>query len=309
MALGAHVRVGIAIPQIFPDGRVDMALVREFVGRAEALGFDDLWTQERTVGSSAVLEPLGLLSHAAAITSRVRLGVAALILPQYEPVYLAKALGGLDHVSGGRLTVGLALGTNTLDYPAFGIPSERRVGRFMEGLRVMKALWTEPAARYESEFRRLDGTAMEPKPVQRPHPPLWFGGGHPNVLKRAVLHADGWMGAGLSSIADFKERAVQVRALLEEQGRDPATFTISKRVYLAVDDDAARAEKRLEQWFGGHYKSPALAARVSVWGSAGRVAEQVEEMAEAGATHLLLNPVFDQMEQLEALAGLAGLPR
>ncbi len=307
MALGAHVRVGIAIPQIFPDGRVDMALVREFVGRAEALGFDDLWTQERTVGSSAVLEPLGLLSYAAAITSRVRLGVAALILPQYEPVYLAKALGGLDHVSGGRLTVGLALGTNTLNYPAFGIPPERRVARFMEGLRVMKALWTEPAVRYESELRRLDGTAMEPKPVQRPHPPVWIGGGHANVLKRAVLHADGWMGAGLSPVAGFKEGAVQVRALLKEQGRDPASFVISKRMYLAVDDDEARAERRLREWFGGHYGNPDLANRVGFWGSAAHVAEQVEEMAEAGATHLLLNPVFDHLEQLEALAELAGV--
>ena len=306
MTLGPGVRVGMAIPQIFPEGRVDMALVRDVVARAEELGFEELWAQEQFFGEVSSLEPLGLLSYVSGVSSKARLGVSEMVLPLHNPVHLAKRLVTVDQMSGGRLIVVLSLGTSVVHYAAFGLPTERRVRRLVEGLEVMRALWAMPAPRYEGDLWRLEGAPMEPKPAQRPHPPLWFGGFHPKALRRAVRLADGWMGAGSSSSDDFKDRARQVRQFLEEAQRDPATFVISKRVYIAVDDDERRAKRRLQEWFGRYYLSSEMATRVSVWGSAAHCVEQLEELAAAGANHLLLNPVLDLREQLEVLADLVG---
>jgi len=143
---------------------------------------------------------------------------------------------------------------------------------------------------------------MEPKPVQQPHPPLWFGAREAIALRRAVRHGDGWMGAGSSSSADFVRQAAEIRRFLEEAQRDPATFAISKRVYIAIDQDHRRAEKRLREWFGVRYKNADMAGRVSIWGSLDECIDKLGELVDAGAQHLMLNPVFDEIEQMELIA-------
>jgi alkanesulfonate monooxygenase SsuD/methylene tetrahydromethanopterin reductase-like flavin-dependent oxidoreductase (luciferase family) len=138
--------------------------------------------------------------------------------------------------------------------------------------------------------------------VQQPHPPIWFGAREEVALRRAVRHGDGWMGAGSSSSADFVRQYQLLRRLLGEAGRDPATFPISKRVYLAVDDDRDRAERRLREWFGARYRNADMAPRVSVWGSRSECLDKLSELVRGGAQHLMLNPVFDELEHLELLA-------
>ena len=115
----------------------------------------------------------------------------------------------------------------------------------------MKALWTEAEAKFDGQFWQLDGVPMSPKPVQKPHPPLWFGGRHPSGLRRTARLADGWMGAGSTTTEQFKEHVIALRNELEERGRDPDAFPISKRVYLAIDPDRDRAEGRIAEW-GDH---------------------------------------------------------
>lgn len=166
----------------------------------------------------------------------------------------------------------------------------------------MKALWTQPRATMSGEFWRFENVAMEPKPAQKPHPPLWFGAREAVALKRAARLGDGWMGAGSSSSADFVKQAELLRRFLDEVKRDPNEFPISKRVYIAVDDDRARAERRLRDWFGMRYKNADMASRVSIWGSRAECIDKLGEIVRAGAQHLLLNPVFDEMEHLELLA-------
>jgi alkanesulfonate monooxygenase SsuD/methylene tetrahydromethanopterin reductase-like flavin-dependent oxidoreductase (luciferase family) len=152
------------------------------------------------------------------------------------------------------------------------------------------------------EYWQLREAAMEPKPVQKPHPPLWFGARQPPALRRAVEHGDGWMGGGSASTADFARHCGLVRQCLEEAGRDPASFVISKRVYVALDDDRDRAERRLRDWVGFRYKNPDLASRVAVWGGRQECVDRLADIVKAGARHLLLHPVFDELEHLERLA-------
>ena len=145
----------------------------------------------------------------------------------------------------------------------------------------MKALWTQPRATVTGEFWHFEKVPMEPKPVQRPYPPIWFGAREPVALRRAVRHGDGWMGAGSSSTADFVQQYSELRRLLDEAGRDPATFAISKRVYLAIDDDRDRAERRLREWFAGRYRNADMGSRVSIWGSRSECVEKLGELVRA----------------------------
>ena len=300
--MAKRVEWGIAIPQVFSDGPVDMALVHQWSTRAEALGYQSLWVQEGILGDVPVLEPLSLLSYVSAITQNVRLGTSVMVAPLRNPVQLAKILGSLDVMSDGRLIVGIGLGNRMEDYSTFGLSSDKRVRRFVEIMDVMKALWTQPEAHYQGQFWQLEGTAMQPKPKQKPHPPIWIGARHPSALRRAVRHTDGWMGAGSSSTDQFIEGVGHLRMYLEEAGRDPASFSVSKRVYVAIDNDARRAETRLKEWFGQRYKNADMGSEVSVWGSISQCTDGIAKIIEGGAEMVMLNPVFEHNEHLEALA-------
>lgn len=293
---------GIAIPQTFASSPIDLNLIRNFVPRAEQLGYDSLWVQEQIITGYGLLEPVTLLTYASALTSRVRLGTSVLLPVIRNPVQLAKSLADLDQLSMGRLTVGVGIGGPHIPESVFGVPAMHRSRRFVEAIEVMKALWTQPRATMAGQFWRFENVPMEPKPIQKPHPPIWFGAREPVALKRAVRHGDGWMGAGSSSTRDFVNQHGVLQRLLEEAGRDPKTFAISKRVYLAVDDDRERAERRLREWFANRYRSADMGSRVSIWGGRAECLDKLGELVRAGARHLLLNPVFDELEHLELLA-------
>jgi alkanesulfonate monooxygenase SsuD/methylene tetrahydromethanopterin reductase-like flavin-dependent oxidoreductase (luciferase family) len=219
-----------------------------------------------------------------------------------SPVHLAKSLSTLDHLSDGRLMVGVGLGGDRTAYLAYGYSADARVARFTEGLRLMQALWTEDRVTFDGRFFELRNATMAPKPKQRPHPPLWFGGHHPDALARAAGLGTGFIGAGVASTSEF---AGQVRALgpaLAKAGRDPATFAIGKRVYLAIDRDRARALSRLSEWFGAFYGRSELAAKVTVAGDVEECVDGLRAVVAAGAGFLILNPVFDEMDHLERLA-------
>jgi probable F420-dependent oxidoreductase len=300
--VNARLTLGVAIPQTFPDGRIEPRRIQSFVQRAEALGFHSAWVVEHTFGAMPALAPIELLTYAAAMTERLRLGAAVLLTALRTPVQTAKSLATLDQLSGGRLIVGVGLGGNPKVYPAFGLTAERRAARFAEGLRVMKRLWTEPQVTLDGEFYQLENVSVQPRPLQTPHPPLWFGGHHELALRRAVELGDGFIGAGSASTATFAEQMKVLRSILAERGRDPASFPICKRVYLAIDRDRARAGKRLAEWFGAFYGRPALAEEVSVWGDVDTCVEGLRAVAAAGSGFLMLNPVFDEAEQLERIA-------
>ena len=296
-------RFAISIPQHVPDRAFDPAALRAHLARAEALGFESAWTQEHVFGQSPVLGPIETMTYAAACTERLRLGCSVFVTPLHSPVHLAKSLSTLDQLSRGRLEIGVGTGGRGRMFAAFGIGPDALVARFTEGLRLMRALWTEPRVTFEGRFWQLDGVAMEPKPFQKPHPPIWFGASHPAALRRAVRLGDGFFGAGSSTTPQFVESVRVVREALTEQGRDPATFRIAKRVYLAVDDDAELARRRmaaaLTDLYGPRMPDP---IRVAVAGTPADCARGLREVADAGAELILLNPLFDDAEQMERLA-------
>ncbi|HKA41318.1 MAG TPA: LLM class flavin-dependent oxidoreductase [Burkholderiales bacterium] len=305
MALKDKIAVGISLPHRSPDP-IDMAAVERVAQRAEALGFSDLWVTENTLDHVFCFDPGVILSYAAAITRRIRLGVAVTVLPVHNPSHVANQMATLDYVSHGRAILGIGLGREH-HYADFQVPMERRVRRFREGVEIIRALWTQAKVDYQGDIFRLHGAEMMLKPVQKPHPPIWFGGDHPDAIRRAATLADGWMGSGGSSIAGFGKSVPLLRAELEKVGRDPARFPISKRVFLSVAEraDAARAE--LDRWFVTVYRNPVGAEASGIYGTPGQVREKLEALVAVGANHLLVNPVACYADQVEALAEVVGL--
>lgn len=274
----------IAIPQTYPDP----ARIQRFLRRAEELPFSAAWCIEQVIGTAPVLESLTTLSYAAAITKRLRLGIAVLLIAQRNPIDLAKSLSSVDVLSAGRMIVGVGLGASTRHYAAYGISPEARVARFRENLDIIKRLWTEDRVTLKERFSQLDNVPMEPKPVQKPHPPIWFGGHAEAALRRAVELGDGFIGAGSTPMAAFLESLKQL----------PPEFPKAKRLYVALGDNLPR----LREWFADFYHKPEMADEVAVWGSAQNIRDAIKRMQDAGVSHILLNPVFDDEEQMERLA-------
>jgi len=307
MALKDQIPFGMVLPHRSPDP-VDMQAVRQVAQRADALGFRDLWVTENTLDHVFCFDPMVVLTYAAALTTRIRLGVAVVVLPLHDPRHVAHQVATLDYVSNGRAILGVGLGRDH-HYTQFQMPQERRVRRFREGVELIKALWTEPEVQYQGQIFQLEGGTMAPKPVQQPHPPLWLGGGHPDALRRAASLADGWMGSGGSSTASFARSIPILREALEKAGRDPATYPISKRVFMSVHERPQVARAEAHRWFTEVYHNPDGADASGVHGTPAQVRERLEELVAMGANHLLLNPVCRHAEQLEALAAVVGLLR
>jgi probable F420-dependent oxidoreductase len=298
------VRFAISMPQYVADGTFDPAATRRYLARAEALGYASAWTQEQVLGTVPHLGPVETLTFAAACTERMRLGCAVFITSLHSPVHLAKSLSTLDQISRGRLEVGVAIGGRNRMFSAFAVDPETFVARFNEGLQLMRALWTEPRINFPGRFWQLDGAAMEPKPFQKPGPPVWFGGSAPAALQRAVRYGDGFFGAGSQTTVQFAQQVQIVRDELAQQGRDPAGFALAKRVYIAVDDDPGRAHDRMAAALDrlyGYFGLPDMTP-VSVFGPPDACAARLRDVAAAGAELILVNPLFDDEEQMERLA-------
>jgi len=296
-------RFAISIPQFYADGEFDPAAFRAYLGRVEELGFESAWTQESVLGAGPQLGPLETMTYAAACTQRLRLGCVVFVSTLHSPVHLAKSIATLDQLSGGRLETGVGTGGKQRPFGAFGMTSDRYVARFAEGVALMKALWTQDRVTFDGEFYHLADAAMEPKPRQKPYPPLWIGASGETALRRAVRIGDGFFGAGSTPTSRFADQVQVVRTALTAAGRDPASFPIAKRLYIAVDDDAGRARERVSAALATMYgrRVPGIEA-AAIAGSPAQCAAEATAAAAAGAELILFTTLFDQADQAERLA-------
>jgi probable F420-dependent oxidoreductase len=283
-------KLGFSLPQAgawaTPENQVTVAQ------RAEALGYSGLWVLQRLLYAvkpqndyppmpgqpwpeafQRVADPTVLLAFVAGQTTRIRLGTSVLIMPYYSPVLLAKQLATLDVVSGGRLDVGLGLGWSRDEYEVSGVPYRDRGRRADEFLRCLKAAWTEDVTEFRGEFYSVPAARIEPKPVQRPHPPITYGGYGPTAVERAVRLADGFNGGNMP----FAQVVPLVRDLREawaRAGRDPGGLHIVCRGTFQLHDGPRGKDRR------------------PLWGSLAEIREDIARYAEAGLTELFLEGNF-----------------
>ena len=193
---------------------------------AEAVGFESVWTGEHVVlpdpqvppspvpPDTPFLDPAVALTLVAAHTKRVRLGTGIIILPQRNPLVLAKELASVDVVSGGRLIFGLGIGYLKPEFDALGIPFEHKGARAIEYLEAMLNVWTAARPAYHGKFVSFAGIQALPRPAQQPHPPIVIGGRTPAAYRRAVTHANGWYGFAL----DHNDTAESLAGLRKARG-------------------------------------------------------------------------------------------
>jgi probable F420-dependent oxidoreductase len=304
MALKDKIPFGMSLPHRSPDP-IDMPTIKTVAQRAEALGFRDLWVTENTLDEVSSFDPVPLLTYAASVTSTIGVGASVVVLAIHSPLLVAHQWATLDYISGGRAILGVGLGRDH-HYRQFEVAQEGKVARFREEVALIRALWNEERVTFRGKFYNIENEVMSPRPVQKPLP-LWMGVGHPNAVKRTAELADGWMGSGGSSIKQFGESVPILKEALSARERDPENFPISKRIFMMVDENAATARRLLTRWFDDVYHNPPGTDFSGIHGTPEQVRERLEEVVAMGANHLMLNPVSNYVEQVDALAEVVGL--
>src|SRR2546426_3313242 len=229
-------KVGISLPQLGPMASAENLI--KVSRRAEELGYDSVWVLERLLwplkpkdpyppapdgklpeAYQLVLDPIETLTFVAAHTSKVQLGTSVLVLPYHSPIQLARRIATLDVLSGGRALIGVGVGWSRDEFEAAGVPFERRGARSDEFLQAMIELWTEDPVKFDGEFYRIPESKVGPKPIQKPHPPIYLAGFGQYTFDRAVKFGDGWNPAGVPSFEWFAQMINQFRQTARSAGR------------------------------------------------------------------------------------------
>jgi len=287
----------------------------EEVVRAEELGFDSVWMEEHhSVTNHYWPSPLPVLAGFATRTSRMMLGTDILVAAFYHPVRLAEDVALLDVMSGGRMTLGIAIGYKPDEFALYGVDLEKRGARFEEQLAIMNALWTEDRVRFTGRYYNLEGR-LEPKPVTRPHPPVWIGGWGDLTLKRAAALADNWIPGPTADLARLLEGK---RTFLEHRRAAKASpsiteWPLTRDVIIADTDAAARelAERHImvayRKEYAGGWRHPFIDAAIAtdldrlmedrfIIGGPDQCIQKIRRFVEQyGMTHLICRTFFPGM--------------
>jgi probable F420-dependent oxidoreductase len=296
-------RVGFALGNIGPIGTADNIV--KIAQRAEALGYDSLWTVERLLwpvkpqspypvtpdGSlpveyKHVLDPLEALTFVSALTKKIALGTSVLDMPYYNPVMLTRRLSTLDVLSGGRLRVGLGLGWSKDEHDAVGAEMKQRGARADEFIQVVKTIWTTDPAEFHGRYYTLPKSHIQPKPVQKPHPPIYLAAFAPAALTRIAKLADGWNPVaipvdGMNKMFDGTKEMARVA------GRDPSKLELIVRANVEITAKARPADGMI------------------FTGTLAQIKEDVEGCRRIGAHEIHFDPTFQPgAQQLDRWLGL-----
>lgn len=304
-------KMGFALPNIGPVATAEA--VSKVAQRAEALGYDSLWTIERLLwpvkpqspypgtpdGSlpepyKHALDPLDTLTFAAAQTRKIALGTSVLDIPYHNPVTLARRLTTLDVLSGGRVRLGLGLGWSKDEMDATGADIKKRGAMADEFLQALKAIWTTNPVEFHGKFYQIPKSYIGPKPVQKPHPPIYMAAFAPAALKRLATMADGWNPVGIP-VEGMAQMFGAIKQMAKEAGRDPSALALVVRANLEISDKALGKERMIFN------------------GSVAQIKEDIAECRRIGAQELFFDPTFavggqsldrwlGLMEQLRKLA-------
>ena len=220
----------------------ETAGVTDVARLAEARGVESLWAPEHThvpvvftsptpTGSAVpeyykqLFDPFLVLTAAAAVTTRLRLGTGIALVANHDPITLAKQIATLDRISGGRFLLGVGAGWNKEEVENHGVDFATRWQRAVEHLEAMKAIWTQDEASYAGKWVNFDRIWSWPKPVQQPHPPILLGTLAPSAL--VIRHADGWLPLSVAHPGRLPERIADLRARAEQAGRDPDALEVT----------------------------------------------------------------------------------
>lgn len=283
-------KIGTFLPHLGPAASAE-SIIR-VARHAEETGFDIVWATDRLLfpvnpktpyGASPdgklpdvykiVYEPLEALAWAAAATTRLRIGTSVLDMPFYNPILLAKRTATLDALSGGRLTLGMGQGWSEDEYAATNADSSKRGRRANEFLRCLYEVWENDPAEFHGEYFELAKSYIGPKPVQKPHIPVYLAAFSPAAMKRVARYADGWHPVAVP-VAGMQGMWAGIKDMAKAEGRDPAKLKLSVRGNLHLTD----APLGDDRWIFS--------------GSADQIKADVAAVRDLGADELTIDPTF-----------------
>jgi probable F420-dependent oxidoreductase len=274
----------------------------------EELGYDSFWTGEHIVYHRPILEAITTLTYAAALTSRIKIGPATLLLPLRHPTMAAKQLSCLDVLSNGRviLTVGVG-GDYPREFAACHVPLNERGRRASEAIEIMRKYWSGERFDYAGKIFQLADVDMLPKPVQPGGPPIWVSGRQEGPMRRAAILGDGWH-PYMYTPKRCGESFAQVKLMAREAGRTlPNDYTFACFIYLCLHDDVAEARRRAgaELKYRYNQEFDHLVDKYCAYGPPPRVAEYLLQYIEAGVNYMILAPIMPPAERRTHLERLA----
>ena len=280
-------KVGISLPQLGPQASPESLI--KVARRAEELGYDSVWVLERLLWPltpkepypatpdgklpetyQSVLDPIETLTFVGAHTTKVQLGTSVLVLPYHSPIQLARRIATLDVLSNGRALVGVGAGWSRDEFEAVGTPFERRGARCDEFLRTMIELWTKDPVKFDGEFYHIPESKVGPKPIQKPHPPIYVAGFGQYTFDRAARFGNGWNPAGNPSFEALAGMINQFRETAERAGRTGMEVVL--RAFTMV------------------FPQPAGSGRSPMTGSLDQIRQDIARLRDIGVTHLIQSP-------------------
>ena len=288
--------------------------LRTLAMRGEELGFDQVWIGDHIVMPTHIAsaypysttgtppfdatqpwcDPLSVLSYLAGCTQRIKLGTSVLILPYRDPVFTAKIVSTLDYLSGGRAILGVGVGWMEEEFKALGLNTFPERGRVTnEYIRIFKELWTKDDPEFHGRYHQFSGIKFYPKPVQKPHPPIWIGGHTPAALKRAARLGDGWLPVGLRPNAELEPEDMED---LVDKLRD-------------MSEKAGRPREDVDIIFGAdvEFDPPQGGPKRMLTGSAEEIGADIVLYQQVGVEHFIFGFAGDELEQvLENIQRFAG---
>jgi probable F420-dependent oxidoreductase len=304
-----RIKFGLAVENFTPAPRVpDLDAIVAYGRRAEELGYDSLWAWDHmflgTGRPFPFLESLTTLTVLARETERVELGTGILVLPLRSAAVLAKTAATLELVSGGRLTLGMAVGWYEREFDACGVPFRKRGQIFEENLELMKQFWTGERVTGEARGVPFRNALMLPKPSPRERPRLLVGGYVDKVLKRVAERSDGWLTYFYEPEA-FSAAWTRIRQYARDAGRDPDSLDNVTKLTFCVDDSFEAADQRARKYIGDYFDLPPwskASVESAIRGTPEQCAEQIAAQVAAGVQHICLMPVDYDLDQVERFA-------
>jgi probable F420-dependent oxidoreductase len=280
----------------------------EDIRAAEEFGYDSFWTGEHIVYHRPILEAVTVLTRAAALTERIKVGPATLLLPLRHPTMVAKQFASLDVLSQGRvlLTVGVG-GDYPREFQACGVPLKERGQRTQEAIEIMKKYWAGERFDYDGKIFHLEDVDMLPHPVTPGGPPIWVSGRQDAPMRRAATIGDGWH-PYMYTAERCAQSFQQVKGFAEEAGRElPKDYTFACFIYVALYDDESEARqwgvKELSYRYDQDFSE--LVDKYCAYGSPQRVKDYLANYIEAGCNYIILAPIMPKDKRREHLERIA----
>ena len=279
----------------------------ELARRVEELGYESVWTGDHVSFHNPLYESLTLLATYASITRRVRLGTAVYLLALRPAAIAAKITSTLDVLSGGRLIFGVGVGgENPKEFELCGVPHGERGARVSEAIEAVRTLWRDTPATFKGRFTRFEAVSVDPKPVQRPGPPIWIGGRSDAALARAGRQGDGWVSYVVQP-ERYAQSLEKIRTAAQQAGRTLEHFVAAHLAFITVGRDYETAKTEWVKFLTRRYAQDfePLAKKYGIIGTPEQCAEQLERYRAAGCNYVIANAIGEpgrEREQLERIA-------